>query len=104
MKKVLFILLLSFVNFAFTTNEKIEPISAENNAEITSSITEVKIFETEKGIITVVASEDGICENGTMSLSFNLDCDGDGQTDYAYSGRVCREHYLNMMADFQSRC
>jgi len=104
MKKVLFILLCSFVSFAFTTNEKIEPISAEDNVEITSSKTEVKIYETEKGTITVVISDDGICQDGVVYLTFTVDCTGNGQPDYTYSGKVCAEHEGAMIMQFIASC
>ncbi|MGC6479437.1 MAG: hypothetical protein ACON42_03560 [Flavobacteriaceae bacterium] len=102
MKKVLFILLCSFVSFAFTTNEKIEPISVEENAEIILPM-EVKEYPIENGTITVVTPARSICDEGVVSnLIIEVDC-GDGY-GYSWSGKICYEHIEALVQQFQESC
>ncbi|HZW62122.1 MAG TPA: hypothetical protein VFF15_00605 [Flavobacteriaceae bacterium] len=102
MKKRLFILLCSFVSFAFT-NANVEPISVKESTEIILPL-EVKTFPIESGTITVVMSEYNVCEEGVVKLSVDIDCDNDGIVDYSYSGKVCREHASAMIQQFVDAC
>ncbi len=102
MKKVFFILLCSFVSFAFTTNEKIEPISVEDNTEIILPM-EVKQYYIENGTITVVTPERGICDEGVVSnLIIEVDC-GEGG-GYTWSGKLCYEHIEALIQQFIESC
>ena len=104
MKKVLFILVCSFVSFAFTTNEKIEPISVEENAEIILPM-EVKVYPIENSTITELTPTSRICEEGVVSnLRVEVDCDGDGGTDYTRNGNICYEYIEDFVGQFQESC
>ena len=101
MKKVLFILLCSFVSFAFTTNEKIESISVEENTETILPM-EVKTYPIKNGTITVVTPA-RICDEGVVSnLTIEVDC-GDGG-GYSWSGKICFEHIEALVQQFQESC
>lgn len=101
MKKVLFILLCSFVSFAFT-NEKVEPISDNANSEVILPM-EVKVYPIKNGTITVVTPAKSICEEGAVSnLTIEVDC-GDGG-GYFWSGTICYEHIEALVSQFQESC
>lgn len=117
MKKLLLILLCSFVCFAFTS-EKTENISADRTAEIhpiTENISavnneenyptmEVITFPVENGTATLTLLRQTICETGTTTGQYNLDCDNDGEAELTWSGTVCNEHVDALIAYFRSTC
>ncbi|TXD80999.1 hypothetical protein ESY86_19570 [Subsaximicrobium wynnwilliamsii] len=104
MKKILFILLCSFVSFGFT-NERIEPISENESAEITLPVkVETYNFPYENGTITLTIFDNGICEQGTVTGTLSTHCDDDGIADYVWSGTICREHIDALIMQFNASC